>query len=375
MMRGMFAAALSCASAAAIACPLCLGAFQQSEAQDLVTVPRVVLAVPTADPSRFRVIGVVKGERPSGGTVEGSYPRNGHQFDAAGSRGGKAPLLLIRDDPFPTWTILGAIGADHLGWLRKLAAGKPAAERSPDEWRARAALVLPYLESREPLAAEIAYGDLAAAPYPALRTLKPRLDAPAVRRWIADPERAARQPLHLLLLGIAGNAQDAAGLERRLEAAWASGDATNVGPMLAADLELRGPSRMAWVDEKYMRDQRRSTRELEAALLALSVQGNASGVIPRERVIQSYRAFIGAHQDVAGYVAPDLASWQYWGAVPEYVALMKSSTPQSYPSRIAIVAYLRQYPNPSSIDLSLPGVAGPPSGVARAASPVGTLPK
>ena len=145
------------------------------------------------------------------------------------------------------------------------------------------ALVLPYLESREPLAAEIAYGELAAAPYPALRTLKSRLDAPAIRRWVADPERLARQPLYLLLLGIAGDAQDAAGLEQRLDAAWTSGDATNVGPMIAADLELRGPARMAWVDERYMRDQRRSTRELEAALLALSVHGNANAAIPRER--------------------------------------------------------------------------------------------
>ena len=307
-----------------------MGAFQQSKAQELVSAPHAVLAVPTADPSRFRVIEVVKGERPASGTVEGGYPRNGPALEAAGSTRGKA-LLLVRDDLFPTWTILGAIGADHLGWLRKLAAGKPAAEMSPEDWRARAALVLPYLESREPLAAEIAYGELAAAPYPALRTLKSRLDAPAVRRWVADPERVARQPLYLLLLGIAGNAQDAAGLEQRLDAAWTSGDATNVGPMIAADLELKGPARMAWVDERYMRDQRRSTRELEAALLALSVHGNANGVIPRERVIQSYRMFIKEHRDIAGFVAQDLAAWQYWDAVPEYVALMKSGSSAAVP--------------------------------------------
>ena len=244
MIRGLFAAALLCASAGAIACPLCMGAFQQSKAQELVSAPHAVLAVPTADPSRFRVIEVVKGERPASGTVEGGYPRNGPALEAAGSTSGKA-LLLVRDDLLPTWTILGTIGADHLGWLRKLAAGKRAAEMSPEDWRARAALVLPYLESREPLAAEIAYGELAAAPYAALRTLKSRLAAPAVRRWVADPERVARQPLYLLLLGIAGDAQDAAGLEQRLEAAWTSSDATNVGPMIAADLELKGPARMA----------------------------------------------------------------------------------------------------------------------------------
>jgi len=378
MMRGLFAVALWCASAGAIACPLCMGAFQPSEAQDLITAPQAVLAVPTSDPSRFRVIEVVKGARPAGGTVEGGYPRNGHQFDAVGSRSEKA-LLLVRDDLLPTWTILGAIGADHLGWLRKLAAGKPAAQMSPEDWRVRAALVVPYLESREPLAAEIAYDELTAAPYPTLRTLKSRLAAPAIRRWIADPERLARQPLYLLLLGIAGDAQDAAGLEQRLEAAWASRDPANVSPMIAADLELRGVSRMAWVDEKYMRDQGRSTRELEAALLALSVQGNSNGVVPRERVIRSYRTFIKEHRDLAGFVAQDLAAWQQWDAVAEYTALMKSSTPQQYPSRVAIAAYLRQYQrqysNASAIDPALASIADPPAGVARTASPVSTVTK
>jgi len=378
MIRGLFAVVLLCASAAVIACPLCMGAFQQTKAQELVTASHAVLAVPTAEPSRFRVIEVVKGERPASGMVEGGYPRNGPAFEVAGSTSGKS-LLLVRDDLLPTWTILGTIGADHLGWLRKLAAGKPAAEMSPDDWRLNAALVLPYLESREPLAAEIAYGELAAVPYATLRTLKSRLAAPAVRRWVADPERLARQPLYLLLLGITGNAQDANGLEQRLETAWLSNDATNLSAMIAADLELRGPSRMAWVDEKYMRDQRRSTRELEAALLSLSVQANANGVIPRERVIQSYRMFIKEHRDLAGFVAPDLATWQNWDAVPDYVALMKSSAPQQYPSRVAIVGYLReyvrQYPNASATDVSLRGVVDSPTGVARAASPVNTVPK
>jgi len=73
---------------------------------------------------------------------------------------------------------------------------------------------------------------------------------------------------------------------------------------------------MAWVDAKYMGDRLRSTRELEAALLALSVLGNANDAIPRERVIQSYLMFIREHQELAGFVAWDLAAWHYWGAAP-----------------------------------------------------------
>ena len=349
--RGLLAAVLLCVSAAAAACPICLGAGQPTKAQQLAAAQQAVLAVPTDDASRFRVIEVIRGKRPSTSTIEGGYPRSG---PAANARVPKnEPLLLVRDDPFPGWVILGAIGREQSGWLRKLAAGKHSEEISAADWRARVALVVPGLENPEPLVAEIAYGVLAAAPYAAVRTAKPRLDARAVRAWVADPELAGRHRLYLLLLGIAGDTRDAAALEQRLEAAWKSGDATNLAPMLAADLELRGAARMTWVEERYLRDPARSTPEIEAALLALSVQGNANGAIPRERVIQSYRMFMKEHPDIAGYVAPDLAAWQYWDAVTEYVALMKSDVRQQFPSRLAILAYLRQSPSAEAREFGL----------------------
>jgi len=337
----LFAAALLWASAQAVACPICLGAGQPSKAQELVTAPDVVLAVPTRDASRFRVTQVIKGTRPPGGTIEGGYPRSGPVPGTTAPRSGK-PLLLVRDEQLPTWEVLGAIDAGHLGWLRKVAAGKRAADMSPEEWRARVALVVPYLESPEPLVAEIAYAELTVAPYAALRAAKPGLGASMVRRWLADPDLAARQAPYLLLLGFVGDAQDATVLEQRLDAAWESGDATNLSAMLTADLELRGNARMRWVDDKYLRNPKRSTHEIEAVVLALGAHGQANRTIPRERVIQSYRMFIKERKDVAGLVAPDLASWNYWGAVPEYAALMKSDVRQQGPSRFAIAVYLRQ---------------------------------
>jgi hypothetical protein len=198
-------AALLWASAEAVACPICLGAGQPSKATELVTAPDVVLAVPTLDAGRFRVTEVIKGKRPPSGTIEGEYSRSGPVLGTAPSRSGK-PLLLVRDEQLPTWEMLGAIDAGHSGWLRKIAAGKRAADMSAEEWRARVALVVPYLENPEPLVAEIAYAELTATPYAALRAAKPRLGASAVRRWLADPDLAARQSPYLLLLGFVGNA-------------------------------------------------------------------------------------------------------------------------------------------------------------------------
>ena len=349
MTRWFFMVVLFAAIGDLAACPLCLGAFNASAAEQLLDAQHAVLARPNADGGSYRVVAVIKGARPAGGTIAGAAVH----FKGATPDNGKT-LLLVRDDTLPMWVSVGAIGLEHAGLLRQLAAGKHPVEMSAAEWRARAALMLPYLENPEPLIAEIAYGEFTGAPYATLLTVKSRLSAAAIRGWLADPQLASRQPLYLLLLGIAGNAQDADRLERQLAAAWRAGDATNLGSMIAADLQLRGPARMAWVDAAYMRDHKRTTPELEAALLALSVHGTSNVAIPRARVIESYRLFIDEHRDIAGFVARDLAAWQYWEAVPAYVALLRSEVRQQYPSLVASVMYVRQSPGGAAIDLPSP---------------------
>ena len=112
-----------------------------------------------------------------------------------------------------------------------------------------------------------------------------------------------------MLFRSAGNAEDAARIEQRIEAARTSRDTTNLAAMIGADLELRGPSRVEWVEAMYFADHTRTMPEIEAALLALQVHGNANGTVPRERVIQSYRAFIRERPAMAGFVAQQLADW------------------------------------------------------------------
>jgi hypothetical protein len=87
--------------------------------------------------------------------------------------------------------------------------------------------------------------------------------------------------------------------------------------MLAADLELRGPSRVGWIEKVYFADNGRTMPEIEAALLALSVHGGADGAVSRERVIQAYRLFIKERKPMAGFVAQELADWEYWDATSD----------------------------------------------------------
>lgn len=302
-------------------------------------IPIAVAVTGVADGDQFRIVEVLKGS----GVVNGIIPGPVRQVDAAAIRSGK-PFLLLRNKFAHEWASAGTIGAEYAGWLRQLTATSYQSELTDLDWRARVALVLPYLENPEPLAAEIAHGEFVLAPYRVQRSAKPHLDATTIIGWIDDPKLAPRRSTYTLLLGITGAPDDAARLEQRIDTGWTSHDVTNLAAMLAADLELRGPSRVDWIETMYFADRNRTLPEIEAALLALSVHGDANAAVPRERVIQAYRFFMRAHEPMAGFVALELAGWEYWDVTPEYVALLKSNAIKDPGSRYAVLTYLHRSP-------------------------------
>jgi hypothetical protein len=217
----------------------------------------------------------------------------------------------------------------------------------PDEgWLKRLKLVAPHLESSDPLAAEIAYGEVARAPYRVLRELKSELDPEAIARWFDDPALAARRPAYTLLLGITGTPTASAMVEKSLAAAYRSHDSSNLSALLAADLELRGAARLSWIEQSYFLDRKRTLPEIEAALLALSVQGSADAAVPRGEVIAAYMRFIDLRRPMAGFVVGDLITWKYWGATGKLVDVLRSGAIKDPASRLAVINYLHQSPIP-----------------------------
>ena len=342
-------------SSAAVACPLCYEAARQlmTVGQQLDTAERVVLAVPIGGANQLQIAEIVKGE----GAVGDIIAEEVTNLDAAACRRSD-PCLLVRDRFARQWTNLGTIPAEHADWLRQLAATLSVpGDRPPSAWpvnmqassllsyagwRQRIVLVLPYLENADPLAARIAWGELARAPYAVLDVARSRIDATAVWQWLNDPGLRPRYAAYTLLLGFLGNPTDAARLEQNIEAASRSHDATNLAAMIGADLELRGPSRVGWIEATYFADHMRTMPEIEAALLALEVHGEANRTVPRERVVQAYRTFIRERPPMAGFVAQELADWGYWDVVEEYTALLRAKAIEDPASEFAIVNYLQR---------------------------------
>jgi hypothetical protein len=339
----------------ALACPLCYETARQmvTIGQQLDVSDRVVLAVPLAGGNQFRIVEIVKGKDAIGDVI--ADPVTGLDTTAAA---GRDAYLLVRDPLAQQWSSQGTIRAQYADWLRQLTAtflvkgDRPRPtwplnmQTSPTlsyaGWRQRIALVLPYLENSDPLAAQIAWGELARAPYATMDVARSRIDATTVERWLDDPKLSSRHAAYTLLLGFAGGTADAVLLEQRMEAALISHETTNLAAIIGADLELRGPSRVGWVEATYFADHARTMPEIEAALLALFVHGDANHTVPRERVIQAYRAFIRERPAMAGFVAAQLADWDYWGLTTEYAALLKSNAIKDPASELAVVSYLQR---------------------------------
>jgi hypothetical protein len=338
------------------ACAICFSLVVITPGQKLDSADQAVLAVQSVDPSWLRIVAVVKGNVTVDDVIERSA-LSAPPGEPRSSRG--KPLLLIRSHLSENWTSLGEIGVEYADWLRQLAASNRGGGVSPariwprplavshltdGEWLERVRLAARYLEDPEPLAAEIAFGEVARAPHSARRTLGRQLDAATIARWIDDPELAPRRAAYTMLLGIAGGPWDALEIERRIDEALLAQDATNLSAMLVADLELRGSSRLDWLKATFFADRKRTLPEIDAALLALSVLGEADATVPREKVIETYRYFIAVRKPMAGFVAMELARWEAWDATADYVDIIRSKAVKDPAGQFAILSYLKSSP-------------------------------
>jgi hypothetical protein len=170
-----------------------------------------------------------------------------------------------------------------------------------------------------------------------------RVDPALVEAWLDDPKLAPRRATYLTLLGFVSGPEDSARLDRRIEAALASHDATDLAAMIAADVELGGSSHVDWIASRIFADKKSTMPEIEAALLALNVLGDANGATAtRARVAEAYRDFIRRRPAMAGFVAPQLADWNSWDATPDYAAIVKSDAAIDPASEFAIRNYLKR---------------------------------
>lgn len=331
---------LATVAGGARACAVCAPSAPLTVAQRLIDAEQALLAHPeTGPPAGWRVVTLVRGD-PRGEPPPALVP--GASRDPEGR-----PLLLVRDRLSKAWSAVGPIAPTQVDWLRGLADYRRTADMTPQDWTQRVAALVPLLEHPEPLVAETAYGEIARAPYAAMRANRAALDGARLARWVEDPALAPRRPLYLLLLGLAGGPADAARIERALASRRPAPDPVDLPALIAAVLELHGAQRLPRIEKAWLHDPARGPAELRAAVVALSVHGGEGGTVPREAVADAFLRFVERRAPLGGLVAQDLAAWRVWDATPRFAALVESPDVPMW-SKVAMLQYLRESPRPEA---------------------------
>jgi hypothetical protein len=84
--------------------------------------------------------------------------------------------------------------------------------------------------------------------------------------------------------------------------------------------------------------------EIEAAILALRVHGDADGVISRDRALASFRSFFEDREPLVFLIVPDLARWEEWESKDRLVALAARRGDEMMEIRQRVNEYLELCP-------------------------------
>jgi len=332
---------------AAWACPFC-NATSQTLCEEIQAADTAILAQRVVDDSaeaqaeapqssiagadlkktRFRVVGVIKGQP----LVEGI-----EEIDV---------VYFGRADASTTFLITG-LGAPSLDWTTPLPLNDDAVTYVqqlpglPAQGADRLAFFQDFLEHEDPLLAQDAYDEFARAPYSEVVDLKDRMQHDQLVIWVKDLDvPPSRRRLYLTMLSVCGTAEDIPMLEEMIRSTDRKAK-MGLDAMIGCYLTLKGPDGLPLVEDLYLKDPSAAYQDTYATVMALRFHGQETDVIPRERILQAMRHLLD-HPDLADQVIPDLARWEDWSVMDRLVELFKTSDDNSRWVRIPVVNYLRE---------------------------------
>jgi hypothetical protein len=315
------------------ACPICSGNLPTlTLLQHLINSDRAVIARSLGGRD-FEVIEPIKplpalpvvGARVAAADKPGSKLRDLRYIpgeDIPRASGG--PYLLLRQALGGGWMNAGPVPAGAANDVRRLVGAKRSSDMTLADWRSRVVMLAPMLEHPVPVLATTTYAEIARAPYDAMRSTRGHVRPSDLRVWLADPGRATRRPLYWLLYGINAGPGEAREIAGRVDRLAAKGGLEDLASLLAADLEAGGAARRAVLRRIYLEQSTRSIPELQEAILAFTVHADAGDAALRRETAETFGRLVRKHRALGGLVAADLARWQYWDAVPDYIVLLRS---------------------------------------------------
>ncbi|RWO26114.1 hypothetical protein [Mesorhizobium sp.] len=329
----MIAAAFLLTATPAHACVLCMSYPKVTNADQVVGSGTAVFARENpARPFSYAVLETFKG-RYDGSAIplflDSTTARALQLYPAL-------QVILVQNGPGGAWRALGMAGREYQSVMRQVAQW----DKSSKTLAERAVFFATYLRHEDRRLAELAFLEVARAPYATLRDLKTRVARDDIYRIVNDLFHVEWHGLYILMLGMSDRPEDIAFVRGKLRTAAEYGLTVNLGAYATALIEMTGADGVTQLAEEYFVEPGRSHAELLEIVRALSVQGTGGAVELRSAIIEAYGRLLAHHPELAGNVANDLSDWKVLRFVPRLREILNAGVGLDDASHFAIAMYV-----------------------------------
>jgi hypothetical protein len=188
---------------------------------------------------------------------------------------------------------------------------------------------------------ELAYLELARAPYPFIKRLGRVVAREDFASMLEQRQYLQWRSLAILLLAQSDDPQDKQRILRSFRDAYRFGLKTNLAAWTAAAIEVEGESAIDFVEEHSFRRDDGEREHLESVFTALSMVGTQSDSQVQDRIVLSYRTLLAHSPEFAPRIADDLRRWNRTELTSELSKLVEGANSLDFPDKQSIRKYLR----------------------------------
>lgn len=318
-------------------CLVCVTYPQQSAADHLIESSCVVFA--REDPKRlfsYATVEVLKGtadDKPIELLVNRDTRRR-----LAGDP--KQVVVLAYHAESQSWRPLGIADVTYAAVVRRVLL--LSSQWQGEEGRKRRVeFFLPLFGHENRVLHDLAYLEMARAPYSTIKQLGRSVPRGHIDRVIHDPRLIQWRPLALLMLAQSEAPRDREFISESFRSAARYSSTTNLAALATAYIELESTDALSFIDREYLQNRDRTLEEIQQIHQALSLHGTEGRTELRDQVVHGYAMILRNYPQLAPRVATDLAAWGSTDLVQELTQIESSDAGLNYAERKAIRQYLR----------------------------------
>jgi hypothetical protein len=217
--------------------------------------------------------------------------------------------LLAQESKDGTWRSLGIADAQFAAMVRRIVWLTPTWQ-GPRGNERRIRFFAAWFGHENRLIYELAYLELARAPYPTIKQLGSVVRREQLEPLLRDPMLIDWRPLAILLLSQSGEEKDRRHIIESFQLAEKFGLVKNLGAWATAFIELEGAAAVAFVQDHYFRQHQRKEVELVEVVKAMSLHGTEGRTELRDQIVAAYATLLDVHPEMEEYITKDLVAWK-----------------------------------------------------------------